>query len=111
MMIFKLKSPVKDYIWGGTKLRDEYGKKSNSEIIAESWELSCHHDGLSIIDGMDIPLVEYLANHPEAMGENCRKFDDFPILIKLIDARDNLSVQVHPNEKYALEHEGEHGKT
>ncbi|MDE6789047.1 MAG: class I mannose-6-phosphate isomerase [Ruminococcus sp.] len=111
MMIFKLKSPVKDYIWGGTKLRDEYGKKSDSEIIAESWELSCHHDGLSIIDGMDIPLVEYLANHPEAMGENCRKFDDFPILIKLIDARDNLSVQVHPNEKYALEHEGEHGKT
>lgn len=110
-MIFKLKSSVKDYIWGGTKLREEYGKESESEIIAESWELSCHHDGLSIIDGMDIPLVEYLANHPEAMGENCKKSDDFPILIKLIDARDNLSVQVHPNEKYAVEHEGEHGKT
>lgn len=110
-MIFKLKAPVKDYIWGGTKLCSEYGKESGSEIIAESWELSCHHDGLSIIEGMDIPLVEYLAEHPEAMGENCRKFDDFPILIKLIDARDNLSVQVHPNEKYAQEHEGEHGKT
>lgn len=110
-MIFKLKAPVKDYIWGGTKLRDEYGKESSSEIIAESWELSCHHDGLSIIDGMDIPLVEYLAKHPETMGENCCKFDDFPILIKLIDARDNLSVQVHPNEKYAQEHENEHGKT
>lgn len=110
-MIFKLKSPVKDYIWGGTKLRDEYGKESENETIAESWELSCHHDGLSIIDGMDIPLVEYLAKHPEAMGENFEKFDDFPILIKLIDARDNLSVQVHPNEKYAQEHEGEHGKT
>lgn len=110
-MIFKLKAPVKDYIWGGNKLREEYGKESDSEIIAESWELSCHHDGLSIIDGTDIPLVEYLAKHPEAMGENCHKFDDFPILIKLIDARDNLSVQVHPNEKYAQEHEGEHGKT
>ncbi len=110
-MIFKLKAPVKDYIWGGTKLREEYGKESDSEIIAESWELSCHHDGLSIIDSMDIPLVEYLAKHPEAMGENCKKFDDFPILIKLIDARDNLSIQVHPNEKYAQEHEGEHGKT
>ncbi len=110
-MIFKLKAPVKDYIWGGNKLREEYGKESVSEIIAESWELSCHHDGLSIIDGMNIPLVEYLANHPEAMGENCKKFDDFPILIKLIDAKDNLSVQVHPNEKYAQEHEGEHGKT
>lgn len=122
-MIFKLKAPVKDYIWGGTKLRDEYGKTSNSEIIAESWELSCHHDGLSIIEStghsfFDAPedavgstLVEYLAKHPEAMGENCQKFDDFPILIKLIDARDNLSVQVHPNEKYAQEHESEHGKT
>lgn len=110
-MIFKLKSPVKDYIWGGTKLRDEYGKTDDCERIAESWELSCHHDGLSIIEGMNIPLVEYLAKHPEAMGENCKKFDDFPILIKLIDARDNLSVQVHPNEKYAMEHEGEHGKT
>lgn len=110
-MIFRLKSPVKDYIWGGNKLREEYGKESESEIIAESWELSCHHDGLSIIDGMDISLVEYLAKHPETMGENCLKFDDFPILIKLIDAKDNLSVQVHPNEKYAQEHEGEHGKT
>lgn len=110
-MIFKLKSSVKDYIWGGTKLRDEYGKTDDCERIAESWELSCHHDGLSIIEGMNIPLVEYLAKHPEAMGENCKKFDDFPILIKLIDARDNLSVQVHPNEKYAIEHEGEHGKT
>ncbi|MDE5763813.1 MAG: class I mannose-6-phosphate isomerase [Ruminococcus sp.] len=110
-MIFRLKAPVKDYIWGGTRLRDEYGKKSGCERIAESWELSCHNDGLSIIETLDIPLVEYLAEHPEAMGENCRKFNDFPILIKLIDARDNLSVQVHPDEKYALEHEGEHGKT
>ncbi|MCM1132460.1 MAG: class I mannose-6-phosphate isomerase [Ruminococcus flavefaciens] len=110
-MIFKLKAPVKDYIWGGTRLSEEYNKPKEGETVAESWELSCHHDGLSIIDGMDIPLVEYLAEHPEAMGENCRKFDDFPILIKLIDARDNLSVQVHPNEKYAQEHEGEHGKT
>ncbi|MDE6784450.1 MAG: class I mannose-6-phosphate isomerase [Ruminococcus sp.] len=110
-MIFKLKAPVKDYIWGGTRLQEEYGKTGNCERIAESWELSCHHDGLSIIEEMDIPLVEYLAKHPEAMGENCLKFDDFPILIKLIDARDNLSIQVHPNEKYALEHEGEHGKT
>lgn len=110
-MIFKLKSPVKDYIWGGTKLRDEFGKESDCERIAESWELSCHHDGLSIIEKMNIPLVEFLAEHSEYLGENCKKFDDFPILIKLIDARDNLSIQVHPDDKYALEHEGEHGKT
>lgn len=112
-MIFKLTAPVKNYIWGGTKLRDEFGKSSSENKLAESWELSCHQDGLSIIesDGGNIPLVEYLAKHPEAMGENCRKSDDFPILIKLIDARDNLSVQVHPDNKYALEHEGEQGKT
>lgn len=110
-MIFKLKSPVKDYIWGGTKLRDEFGKISDKEKIAESWELSCHHDGLSIIENSNMSLIEYITKHPEAMGENCEKFNDFPILIKLIDARDNLSVQVHPDNKYAFEHEGEQGKT
>ncbi len=109
-MLFKLKAPVKDYIWGGTKLRDEYGK-SGGDRLAESWELSCHHDGLSIIDKLNIPLVEYLAKHPEYLGGNCKKFDDFPVLIKLIDAKDNLSIQVHPDEKYAQKHEGDHGKT
>lgn len=110
-MIFKLTAPVKNYIWGGTKLRDKFGKVSCEERLAESWELSCHHDGLSMIENSNTVLAEYLAKYPENMGENCKKFDYFPILIKLIDAKENLSIQVHPDNKYALEHEGEQGKT
>ena len=47
-MILKLTAPCKDYIWGGNRLREEYGKKLDSDKIAESWELSCHKDGLNI---------------------------------------------------------------
>lgn len=114
MQPFKLIPPVKNYIWGGNRLRYEYGKQSDSEKIAESWELACHKDGTSIISGGEYdgkPFSVFAAEHPEALGENCRRFDNFPVLIKLIDAYDNLSVQVHPNDKYALEHEGEYGKT
>ncbi|MGN0677314.1 MAG: type I phosphomannose isomerase catalytic subunit [Ruminococcus sp.] len=114
MQPFKLIPPIKDYIWGGTRLRDEYGKQSCSERLAESWELACHKDGTSIISGGKYdgrPLTDFISECPEALGENFRKFERFPVLIKLIDARDNLSVQVHPDNKYALEHEGEYGKT
>lgn len=113
MKPFRLSAPCKDYLWGGEKLR-EYGKISDKDIIAESWELSCHPDGESVIaDGeyAGMTLTAFLAEHPEAMGTNCDRFDRFPVLVKLIDARDNLSVQVHPDDDYALTHEGEYGKT
>lgn len=112
-VILKLRPPVKDYIWGGTRLREEFGKEPVGERLAESWELSCNADGLSVIDGGEydgVYLSEYIAEHPEAMGENCRKYSDFPILIKLIDAKEDLSVQVHPDDDYALKNEGKHGK-
>lgn len=113
MKPFRLIAPCKDYLWGGTKLR-EYGKISDKDIIAESWELSCHPDGESIIadgDYAGMTLSAFLADHPEALGTNCKRFDRFPVLVKLIDARDHLSVQVHPDDAYALAHEGEYGKT
>lgn len=105
---------IKDYIWGGTKLRDEFGKKSDLQRLAESWELSCHKDGESIISNGEYKgktLTEYLEANPDALGKNCGRFEYFPVLIKLIDARDNLSVQVHPNDEYAKKIEGEYGKT
>ncbi len=114
MEILKLKAPCKDYIWGGTRLREEYGKVSNADKIAESWELSCHKDGESVIDGGEYSgrtLSEYLDENKQALGSACGKFEYFPILIKLIDAKDNLSVQVHPNNEYAMCVEGEYGKT
>jgi len=106
--------PIKDYIWGGTKLREEFGKESSLERLAESWELSCHKDGMSVIGNGSYAgrtLNEFLAENPQALGKNCERFDDFPVLIKLIDACDNLSVQVHPDNEYALRVEGEYGKT
>lgn len=114
MTPFLLRPPIKDYIWGGTKLRDDFGKKSGAERLAESWELSCHKDGLSVISGGEydgVTLADFLAAHPEAMGTSCKDDRDLPVLIKLIDAKDDLSVQVHPNNDYALTHEGELGKT
>lgn len=109
-----LTAPIKDYIWGGTKLREQFGKESSLERLAESWELSCHKDGLSVIANGEFTgktLPEYLAAHPEALGTNCERFESFPVLIKLIDACDNLSVQVHPDNEYAQRVEGEYGKT
>ena len=104
-----LNPPIKDYIWGGTKLREQFGKKSDLERLAESWELSCHKDGMSIIANGEYSgssLKDFLNENPSALGTKCSKFDDFPILIKLIDARDNLSVQVHPDNEYAMRVEG-----
>lgn len=112
-MIVKLNSIFKDYLWGGRRLVEKYNKVFNGKILAESWELSCHPDGESIIvTGKDsgISLKEWLKSNPEALGENCKKYNDFPILIKLIDAKQNLSIQVHPDDEYAKLNEGDNGK-
>ncbi len=110
-----LKPAFKDYIWGGTRLRDDFQKDCDFDKIAESWELSCHKDGNSVISGGEfngLTLQEFIDKQGKAvLGTNCERFENFPILIKLIDAKDNLSVQVHPNNEYALRVEGEYGKT
>lgn len=111
MVPFRLTAPCKDYLWGGTRLRS-FGKQSDAEHIAESWELSCHPDGESLIaDGewAGLTLRQFLQAHPEAAGMYAGK--EFPLLIKLIDAHEDLSVQVHPSDSYAGLSKGEHGKT
>lgn len=111
----KLTPTIKDYLWGGTKLIEEYGKKTGLEKAAESWELSTHPDGESVVatgafEGLK--LSEYIEkNGRECIGSRAGEFDFFPILIKLIDAKDSLSIQVHPDDEYALRVEGEYGKT
>ena len=110
-----LLSPAfKDYLWGGTRLKEEYGKKSELEKVAESWELSTHKDGQSIVSRGEfsgLTLGEYIEKNPSVLGDNCNKFEFFPILIKFIDAKDNLSIQVHPDDEYSLANNGEYGKT
>ena len=114
MNITRLEPAYKNYIWGGTRLNKEYNKTSPYDITAESWELSCHDDGLCLIaDGCfkGKTLKEVVAENPDVLGKNGKAFDFFPILIKLIDAADKLSVQVHPDDEYALANENSYGKT
>ncbi len=111
--LLKLTPAYKDYIWGGTKLKTEYGKQTNLDPVAESWELSCHKDGHSIISGGEFcgqTLDSVIKANPGMLGTN-NKGNELPILIKLIDAADNLSVQVHPNDELAKKWEGQNGKT
>lgn len=110
-----LRPTLKDYLWGGTKLKTQFNKQSDLEKVAESWELACHKDGNSyILNGefKGLTLSDYIEkNGKKVIGTNGEKFDNFPVLIKLIDAKDNLSVQVHPDNDYAMRVEGENGKT
>lgn len=111
----KLSPAFKDYLWGGVRLKTEFHKQSDLTPLAESWELSAHRDGQSIVTTgayAGLSLTDYIAAiGKDALGTVCEKYDYFPLLIKLIDAKGDLSVQVHPSDEYALTHEGEYGKT
>ena len=110
MSILKLTPSCKDYLWGGSRLRTDFGIKSDLDPLAEAWVLSCHPDGPSYLpDGTT--LAAYIAAHPGCLGTDCDRFEQFPILTKFIDAKQNLSVQVHPSNEYALEKEHQYGKT
>ena len=110
MKALQLTPACKDYLWGGQRLKTDFGVQSDLDPLAEAWVLSCHPDGPSLLpDGTT--LADYLAAHPEAAGSHCEAFADFPVLVKLIDAKGDLSIQVHPSDAYALEHEHQYGKT
>jgi mannose-6-phosphate isomerase len=102
----------KDYIWGGERLVADYGKRTGLRPVAESWELSCHPDGPSTVENglfAGQALERVLREHPEFAGTACAP-GAFPVLVKLIDAKQNLSLQVHPDDAYAREHEDSLGK-
>ena len=113
---FVLLSPAyKDYMWGGNRLKKQFNKKSDLTDIAESWELSVHPDGQSVIASgkyeglLFADYINRIGN--EALGWKYSGNRNFPIMIKLIDAKEDLSIQVHPDDDYALEHENEYGKS
>lgn len=110
---FLLAPAAKDYLWGGNRLNDEFAKNINISPLAETWECSTHPDGLSYVKNEREPLRNVLQKHPEFLGsKHCSKTVDLPILVKFIDASKDLSVQVHPTDEYAKEHEnGQLGKT
>lgn len=113
----KFKAVYKDYLWGGRRLA-EFGKTlPETGIVAESWELSCHPNGPSVVSEGKFSgkeFAELIAEYPDELlgtAVQPRDREKFPFLIKLIDAKQALSVQVHPTDAYAQEHEnGEYGK-
>lgn len=112
---FLLRPSGKDYLWGGKRLNDEFAKNINMSPLAETWECSTHPDGPSFVVGGEYDgkaLAEVLKEHPEYLGTHPATKGELPILIKFIDAKSDLSVQVHPDDDYAREHEnGQLGKT
>ena len=111
MELVKLKPGVKDYIWGGTYFK-KFNKGTSLDRVSECWELSVRDNDSSIIaSGKDEGkrLVDVLTK--EDIGPVMDRFPYFPLLIKLIDAKENLSVQVHPSDDYALKYEQSFGKS
>lgn len=110
-----LRPSGKDYLWGGNRLNSEFEKNIDLQPLAETWECSTHPDGPSYVCGGKydgLTLREVLADQPEYLGIRHKGKQSLPILIKLIDAKQDLSVQVHPTDEYAQEHEnGQLGKT
>lgn len=113
MYPMKLSPAYKDYLWGGHELEKLYGKVGDGICTAESWELCCHPQGESIVkNGMykGQRLGDILKDNPEFVSSKYNPDEKFPILIKFIDAKENLSVQVHPSDDTALTQLGEEGK-
>ena len=114
MYVMKLRPAGKDSLWGGTRLREQYGKNLDISPIAETWECSTHPDGESLIVNGEYAgktLADIIKMHPEYLGIKFNGMTELPILVKLIDAKQNLSVQVHPDDVYAAVHEFQRGKT
>lgn len=114
---FLLKPAAKDYLWGGNRLNDDFGKGIDLSPLAETWECSTHPDGPSTIASGKFAgklLPDFIEKHPEVLGTHPRKLvsEGLSVLIKFIDAKKDLSVQVHPDDEYARTHEGgQLGKT
>lgn len=112
MYPMKLKPVIKEYLWGGSRLCSEYNMNTDSGIIAEDWAMSCHNDGLSVVENGIFggrSLKDVVSENPGFLGSSCGK--EIELLVKLIDAEKNLSVQVHPNNEYAQKFENDNGKT
>ena len=111
---FLLQPVCKQTLWGGSLLTKEYGKHADLDNIAESWECSTHPDGISMVASGTFcgqKLSQVLQAHPEYVGSHPHTVGELPILIKFIDAKRDLSIQVHPDDAYAMAHEHSLGKT
>ena len=114
--IIELIPSIKEYLWGGFKLKKYKDLDNKYEKISESWELSFLDEGPSKFinkEGKEVELRNEVTSLDLGKNINNFKFNNkifFPLLIKLIDSNDSLSIQVHPSDDYALKHENSLGK-
>ena len=112
---FLLRPTGKDNLWGGRRLNDEFSKNIDMYPLAETWECSTHPEGPSYAASgqhKDKTLAQIIKENPQYLGTHPKTKDGLPILVKFIDAKMDLSVQVHPDNTYALENEnGQNGKS
>ncbi len=109
----KVQPIFKEIIWGGNRLKTDYNKVSDLNNIAESWELTVRDDGMNTIVGGEfdgLTMQEYIDKNGFSVVTN-KELDRFPLLIKFIDAEDNLSIQVHPDDEYGMKTANSLGKT
>lgn len=106
----------KKVVWGGNQIKNFFNRRIEEENIGESWELSAHKNGLSVITNESfnhenlLELYNDYSRRKEIFGNKCLNIERFPILAKFIDAQQNLSIQVHPNDQYARKYENDSGK-
>lgn len=104
----------KEAIWGGERLRDQFGYSIPSSHTGECWAISAHKNGDCVIDSgtwKGKSLSALWNEEPHLFGK-ASHYSQYPLLVKIIDAKADLSIQVHPDNKYAMEHEnGSLGKT
>ena len=110
----KLKPVFKEIVWGGNRLKNDYGFESDLNNIAEAWMLCARNDGDNVVENgifSGKSFKEVVSENKNLLGKKGEKYADFPLLIKFIDAKSDLSVQVHPDDEYARIHENSYGKT
>lgn len=112
-MILFLEPVLKENVWGGSRLVTEFPYRAEGEHIGECWAISAHPHGDGVVkegEFAGFTLSRLYKEHRELFGNIGA--EEFPLLIKIIDARTDLSIQVHPDDAYAREHEGvPYGKT
>ncbi len=112
---FKLTPAAKDYLWGGNRINEIFNKNIDLSPLAETWECSTHPDGPSIVSSGEFAgddLARLFLAYPEFWSPKFGRVSEFPLLVKFIDAKQSLSVQVHPTDEYAQKVENQpRGKT
>ena len=114
MYPIKLNPIFKEIVWGGERLKSDYGYESDLNNIAEAWVLTARNDGDNTVKNGEYAgqsFTEIIKNNPSFLGKKGEKYNEFPLLIKFIDAKSDLSIQVHPDDDYARIHENSLGKT